>query len=65
MAANPYIAKLEREKLERQIQEFFAQGNEPKQLGFQMSNKPVPLVLNGKKDYNPKKLPPSFIRESY
>lgn len=49
--SNPYLAKLEREKLEQQINEFFAQGNEPKQLGFQMKSKPIQMVINPKKGY--------------
>ena len=49
--SNPYIAKLEREKLERDIREFFAQGNELKVIGHQMRSTPPKLVINPKKGY--------------
>ena len=63
MANNPQTAKKLRKELTAQIDAFFAQGNEVKQLGFQMTNKPLPLVIDGKKEYTRQKLKPSFTRE--
>lgn len=58
---NPYIAKLEREKLERQISEFFAKGNEPKQLGV-TELKPHRFIVNSKEENLAVKLPPIHER---
>ena len=59
---NPYICRLEREKLNVQITEFFAQGNEVKQLGNQMKPTAINFVINPQK-ISGEKLPPSFKRE--
>ena len=48
---NPHLTKLEREKLERQINEYFAQGNELKVIGHQMKSKPIQMVINPKKGF--------------
>ena len=57
MAANPYLSKLEREKLNVQITEFFAKGNEVRQLGSSMRSDALPYVINPNKGFNGKKLP--------
>ena len=49
--SNPYLCKLEREKLERQIQEYFAQGNELKVMGHQMKSTAPKMVINPKKGF--------------
>lgn len=62
---NPYLSKLQREKLESEINQFFAKGGQVQTIGFQMQKKAPPLVLDAKREYEPKKLPPSFTRNSY
>ena len=62
MANNPFIAKKQREELNRQFDEFFAQGNEVKQLGNQMKPTAINFVINPQK-ISGEKLPPSFKRE--
>ena len=63
MAINPAIAKKQREELVQKIDEFFAQGNEVKQLGNQMRKDSLPYVVNPKKHFGSEKLPPSFERD--
>ena len=60
--SNPYLSRLEREKLNAQITEFFKQGNEVKQLGNQMKPTAINFVINPQK-ISGEKLPPSFKRE--
>lgn len=60
--SNPFIAKKQREELIQKIDEFFAQGNEVKQLGNQMKPTAINFVINPQK-ISGEKLPPSFKRE--
>ena len=62
MANNPFIAKKQREELIQKIDEFFAQGNEVKQLGNQMKPTAINFVINPQKHFEGEKLPPSFKR---
>ena len=62
MATNYAVASNQRKTINEQLDEFFGKGNEVKQLGFSMSNRPMPLVLDGKKEYCPTKKPPTFNR---
>jgi len=62
VANNPFIAKKQREELIQKIDEFFAQGNEVKQLGNQMKPTAINFVINPQKHFEGEKLPPSFKR---
>ena len=59
--SNPYLAKLERQKIEQQLDEYFGKGNEVKQLGNQMKPTAIAFVINPQK-ISGEKLPPSFKR---
>ena len=60
--SNPYLAKLERQTIDQQLDEFFSKGNEVKQLGNQMKPTAITFVINPQK-ISGEKLPPSFKRE--
>lgn len=60
--SNPYASRLEREKINQKIDEFFAQGNEVKQLGNQMKPTAITFVINPQK-ISGEKLPPVHKRK--
>ena len=62
MSTSPYQAKLHRERIERDIKAFFAQGNELKVIDHQMRKDALPYVIDGKKEYSGKNLPPIHER---
>lgn len=62
MATNYAVASNQRKTINEQLDEFFAQGNEVKQLGNQMKPTAINFVINPQK-ISGEKLPPSFERE--
>jgi hypothetical protein len=63
--SNPYLAKIEREKLIAEIDKFFKEGGQVENLGHQMKQSAIPLVINPKKCIDRVKLEPSFTRMTY
>lgn len=50
-------------EFEDQMAEFFAQGNEVKDLGNSMRSDALPYVINPTKHFDGKKLPPAHKRK--
>lgn len=59
---NPYISKLNHERLADDLDKYIGKGKSIEQLGFQTREK-LPYVIDGKKEYIRQKLNPSFMRE--